>query len=341
MVRRNLREPKSFDDLADRAAALDRALAGLDVTGRLKRFREQVQGTIAFATSFGLEDQVILHHMCEAGLDIDLVTLDTGRLFPETYATWQRSEQRYGRRVRAIYPRHAAVETLIASQGINGFYASREARGACCHVRKVEPLARALAGAQGWITGLRADQSAHRRGIAFVAADPERGLLKLAPLADWTRAAVQGFAAAHEVPTNPLHQQGFVSIGCAPCTRAIRPDEPEPLVVGGRQPQGMRPAQRAAGGGRPLKHDSPSSLRVSYRPRGPIFVTHHGSTHEAITVLAPSIRLGRMLRCAPQLRVTSAARRNPRVDRSRQNQHGTCLGRNPHAAREIFRPLPS
>ena len=220
-------EPKSFDDLADRAADLDRVLAGLDVTGRLMRFREQVRGTIAFTTSFGLEDQVILHHICEAGLDIDLVTLDTGRLFPETYATWQRSEQRYGRRVRAIYPRHAAVETLIASQGINGFYASREARGACCHVRKLEPLARALAGAQGWITGLRADQSAYRRGIAFVAVDPERGFLKLSPLADWTRAAVQDFAAAHEVPTNPLHQQGFVSIGCAPCTRAIRPDEPE------------------------------------------------------------------------------------------------------------------
>ena len=218
---------RSFDDIADRVADLDCALGGLDVTGRLMRFREEVPGPIAFTTSFGLEDQVILHHICEAGLDIDLVTLDTGRLFPETYATWQRSEQRYGRRVRAIYPRHAAVETLIASQGINGFYASREARAACCHVRKVEPLARALAGAQGWITGLRADQSAHRRGIAFVAADRERGFLKLAPLADWTRAAVQDFAAAHEVPTNPLHRQGFVSIGCAPCTRAIRPDEPE------------------------------------------------------------------------------------------------------------------
>jgi phosphoadenosine phosphosulfate reductase len=219
--------PRSFDDLADHAADLDRALAGLDVTRRLMRFREEVQGAVAFTTSFGLEDQVILHHICEAGLDIDLVTLDTGRLFPETYATWQRSEQRYGRRVRAIYPQHAAVEALITSQGINGFYGSREARAACCHVRKVEPLARALAGAQGWITGLRADQSAHRGGIAFVAADPQRSLLKLSPLADWTRAAVQDFAAAHDVPTNPLHQQGFVSIGCAPCTRAIRPDEPE------------------------------------------------------------------------------------------------------------------
>ena len=221
-------EPRaSFDDFADHATDLDRSLAELDVTRRLMRFREELPGTIAFTTSFGLEDQVILHHISEAGLDIDLVTLDTGRLFPETYATWQRSEQRYGRRVRAIYPQHAAVEALIASQGINGFYASREARASCCHARKVEPLARALVGAQGWITGLRADQSANRRGIAFVAADPERGLLKLAPLADWTRAAVQDFAAAHQVPTNPLHQQGFVSIGCAPCTRAIRPDEPE------------------------------------------------------------------------------------------------------------------
>jgi hypothetical protein len=146
----------------------------------------------------------------------------------------------------------------VASQGINGFYASREARAACCHVRKVEPLARALAGAQGWITGPRADQSAHRRDIAFVAADPERTLLKLAPLADWTRAAVEDFAAAHDVPTNPLHQQGFVSIGCAALHARDPPGRAgarRPLVVGGRQPQGMRPAQRTAGGGRRLRHD--------------------------------------------------------------------------------------
>ena len=146
---------------------------------------------------------------CEAGLDIDVVTLDTGRLFPETYATWEETERRYGRRIRAIYPRHDALEALVAAQGINGFYRSREARAACCDVRKVEPLGRALAGARAWITGLRADQSAQRGGVALVEADRARGLLKLNPLFDWTREAVVAFAREHEVPINPLHEQGL------------------------------------------------------------------------------------------------------------------------------------
>jgi phosphoadenosine phosphosulfate reductase len=170
---------------------------------------------------------VLLHHLAEAGIDVDVVTLDTGRMFPETYATWEETERRYGRRIRAIYPRHDALEALIAAQGINGFYQSREARLACCDVRKVEPLARALAGASAWITGLRAGQSAQRRGVDLVEADRARGLLKLNPLCDWTRETVADFARRHEVPTNPLHEKGFLSIGCAPCTRAVRPGEPE------------------------------------------------------------------------------------------------------------------
>ena len=219
--------PAAVAALQARGAALGRTLAGLDVPGRLSAFRREVDGPIVFTTSFGLEDQVILHHICAAGLDIDLVTLDTGRLFAETYATWEETEQRYGRRIRAIYPRHTALEALVAAQGINGFYTSREARAACCDIRKVEPLDRALAGAAGWITGLRADQSAHREAIGPVAADLGRGLLKLSPLHDWTREMVRTFAGAHQVPANPLHEKGFASIGCAPCTRAIRPGEPE------------------------------------------------------------------------------------------------------------------
>jgi phosphoadenosine phosphosulfate reductase len=224
---RNTNATAAVEALAARAAALGRTLAGLDVTGRLVAFRREVEGPIVFTTSFGLEDQVILHHICEAGLDIDLVTLDTGRLFAETYTTWEETEQRYGRRIRAIYPRHTELEALVAAQGINGFYKSREARAACCDIRKVEPLNRALAGASGWITGLRADQSAHRGAIGLLAADPGRGLLKLSPLHDWTREAARTFAGTHAVPTNPLHEKGFASIGCAPCTRAIRPGEPE------------------------------------------------------------------------------------------------------------------
>jgi sulfate adenylyltransferase large subunit/thioredoxin-dependent adenylylsulfate APS reductase len=213
--------------LAARAADLDHALARLSLTQRLAAIRNALDGAIVFTTSFGLEDQVILHHICEAELDIDVVTLDTGRLFPETYAVWEETERRYGRRIRAIYPHHAALEDLITAQGINGFYHAKEARIACCDVRKVEPLKRALAGAQGWITGLRAEQSADRAKVGLVTADGARDLLKFNPLIDWSRQAVEEFASAREVPINPLHGKGFLSIGCAPCTRAVRPGESE------------------------------------------------------------------------------------------------------------------
>jgi phosphoadenosine phosphosulfate reductase len=213
--------------LTRRAAELSASLAGLAPANRLAQFCAAVDGRIVFTTSFGLEDQVVLHHLCAAGLSVDIVTLDTGRLFPETYATWEETERRYGRRIRAIYPRQDALEALIATKGINGFYQAREARLACCDVRKIEPLARALAGAGAWITGLRADQSAHRRGVRLVEADHERSLLKLNPLYDHMRDAVQDFAREHAVPLNPLHERGFLSIGCAPCTRAVRPGEPE------------------------------------------------------------------------------------------------------------------
>ncbi len=213
--------------LTERAAGLNTSLAGLNLAQRLAAIRYAVDGTVVFTTSFGLEDQVILHHIYEAGLDIDVVTLDTGRLFPETYTTWEETERHYGRRIRAIYPEHGALERLVASQGINGLYRSKEARAACCDVRKVEPLARALAGAHGWITGLRADQSAARGSLSLVTPEHQRNLLKFNPLIDWSRQAVQDFATARRIPTNPLHQKGFLSIGCAPCTRAVRPGEPE------------------------------------------------------------------------------------------------------------------
>jgi phosphoadenosine phosphosulfate reductase len=192
----------------------------------MARFAREIEGRTVFSTSFGLEDQIILHLIVEHGLDVDIVTLDTGRLFRETYDLWAETEQRYGRCVRAVYPRQENVEAMVAEHGINGFYQSRTARLACCHARKVEPLGRALAGAAGWIVGLRADQSANRSGTGLVAVD-DRGLFKLSPLFDWTRETAQLFAAENGVPINTLHVQSFVSIGCAPCTRAIAPGEPE------------------------------------------------------------------------------------------------------------------
>jgi sulfate adenylyltransferase large subunit/phosphoadenylyl-sulfate reductase (thioredoxin) len=221
--------PAMTEERVERATILAQQLAPLSPAERIARLRHELAGKIVFTTSFGLEDQAILHLIAEHGRDflggIEVATLDTGRLFPETHALWADTERRYGIRIRALHPRHDDLEALVARQGINGFYESRAARVACCQVRKIEPLGRALAGAQGWIAGLRAEQSAHRRDMALVSA--ERGLIKLNPLFDWSRTQLEAFVAAHDIPVNPLHDKGFASIGCAPCTRPIAPGEPE------------------------------------------------------------------------------------------------------------------
>lgn len=213
--------------LQTRAAELAAALAPLPLEERLLRMRREVHGAIIFTTSFGLEDQLILHALRQHPIDVEIVTLDTGRLFPQTHDVWMESERRYGVRIRSLYPQTDAVEALVAAQGINGFFHSRDARVACCHVRKVEPLNRALAGAAAWITGIRSGQSQARRDVGLVHVDWDRGILKFNPLFDWTREAVVSFTREHDVPVNALHAQGFASIGCAPCTRAIAPGENE------------------------------------------------------------------------------------------------------------------
>ena len=180
-----------------------------------------------FTTSFGLEDQLIAHHIFSEDLPIEVTTLDTGRLFGATYKVWQETEERYGVRIRSFHPDAASLAALVADAGINGFYHSKEVRVACCTVRKVEPLGRALAGADQWITGLRADQSGGRADVELAAWDAERGLLKVAPLFDWSRGRVTEACADLGIPVNQLHAAGFVSIGCEPCTRAVAPHEPE------------------------------------------------------------------------------------------------------------------
>lgn len=198
--------------------------------GRLAELRSRVPGKITFTTSFGIEDQLITHFIFSRDLAIDVVTLDTGRLFPSTYEVWDQTEQKYGRRVRSVHPDAAAGTEMVADAGTNGFYHSKDARLACCHVRKVEPLKRALAGAEAWVTGLRADQSGQRSAVALESWDEEYLLIKFAPLCDWTRAEVAEYCAAEQVPINALHAQGFLSVGCQPCTRAIAPGEPERAV---------------------------------------------------------------------------------------------------------------
>lgn len=209
------------------AKQLDLAFGPLEPTERLTLLRYCVAGDLVFTTSFGLEDQVLTHLIAKSGVGVRFVTLDTGRMFGETYALWARTEERYGIRIRGYYPQTMAVEGLVEQHGIDGFYGSRAARNACCAIRKVEPLARALTNATGWITGLRADQSASRQGMDFVSHDPARGLVKANPLFDWSRERLAALAAAEDIPINPLHTRGFLSIGCAPCTRAVAPGESE------------------------------------------------------------------------------------------------------------------
>jgi phosphoadenosine phosphosulfate reductase len=197
-----------------------------DLAYRVAAVRRIVSGRVVFTTSFDFEDQAITHAIFNQQLAIDVVTLDTGRLFPETYRLWEQTERRYGRRITAVYPDRDGVESLVAHQGINGFYASIEARHACCAVRRAEPLRRALAGAVAWITGLRADQPDERVGASFAVVAPHHRLIKVNPLFDWTREQVIAFIREHDIPYNALHEYGFAAIGCAPCTRAVATGEP-------------------------------------------------------------------------------------------------------------------
>ncbi|MBO0711832.1 MAG: phosphoadenylyl-sulfate reductase [Acetobacteraceae bacterium] len=194
---------------------------------RVRHARALVAGRLVLTTSFGIEDQLLTHTATTTGVDIDIVTLDTGRLFPETYDVWAETERRYGIRIRAFTPDPRALEPLVARIGINGFRDSVENRHACCHVRKVDPLGRALAGADGWVSGLRASQSSTRSEVQFLTRDSERDVLRIHPLFDWTRARVVAALRAHAIPYNRLEDVGMLSIGCQPCTRAVRPGENE------------------------------------------------------------------------------------------------------------------
>ncbi len=217
--------PRLRADVAAIAALLEPGPK--DLRARLGVAVGAIKDRIIFTTSFGIEDQLIAHHIFSDRLPIEVVTLDTGRLFPETYRVWQKTEERYQVRVRAVYPNADTLAALIADQGINGFFHSKDARLACCAARKIEPLRRALSGAGAWLTGLRARQSAGRASTKLVEWDLEHGLVKIAPLFDFTRDEVAADCTALEVPVNELHAQGFASIGCAPCTRAIQPGETE------------------------------------------------------------------------------------------------------------------
>lgn len=209
---------------------LNEELKGLNTADIIEHFAGR-KFNIAFSTSFGAEDQVLTHIINKSSTVVSLFTLDTGRLHEETYKTMAATAQKYGSNpIKTYYPNTTAVEKMVTEHGINLFYDSRENRALCCQVRKVEPLKRALNGVDIWITGRRTEQSAERSHMPIFEFDEGFGVYKLNPLADWSLQKVWNFIKENKIPYNPLHDSGFPSIGCAPCTRAV--DEGEDFRKG-------------------------------------------------------------------------------------------------------------
>ncbi len=202
-------------ELEDKAAAV-RALLGRALAEH---------GRVVYANSLGAEAMVLTDIIWTHLPQIEMFSIDTGRLHEETYELLERLQRRYHRAMRVIYPDAAALERLVARQGMNGFYQSIEARLECCRVRKVEPFRRAIAGFGAWITGVRREQSTGRAEGRHSEWDGEHGLYKISPLLDWSEAEIWDYIRRHRLPYNPLHDRQFPSIGCSPCTRAIQPGE--------------------------------------------------------------------------------------------------------------------
>lgn len=180
---------------------------------------------IVFSTSLSYEDQVITHMIFSKQLNIEIFTLDTGRLFSETYSVFNSTRDRYKKEIKTYYPKTEAVENLVSSKGPNSFYESIENRKECCHIRKVEPLKRALSGKTIWVTGIRSEQSSNRNDMKNVEWDEANQLIKVHPLLNWTFEEIKEYIKKHNIPYNSLHDKGFLSIGCQPCTRAIKSGE--------------------------------------------------------------------------------------------------------------------
>jgi phosphoadenosine phosphosulfate reductase len=210
--------------LQDSYLSLKEALAGLPVNTVLEKLHEAFPGQLTFSTSFSYEDQVITDHISRS-VPVSIFTLDTGRLFPETYSTWSRTLERYELPIKAFYPDEEQLEAFVTAKGPNAFYESVELRQQCCHIRKVVPLKKALAGKAVWITGLRAQHSPNRQDLEVLEWDASNNIIKYNPLLHWTTEEVVEYINQYNIPYNPLHDKGFISIGCAPCTRAVKPGE--------------------------------------------------------------------------------------------------------------------
>ena len=209
----------------ERFFELNNILPTLGPKQGLRQVCKTFHGGVKFSSSLGLEDQVITHWIARENLKIEIFTIDTGRLFQETYDLLDFTRKKYGLPIKTYFPEPARVEALLSQKGPNSFYDSVENRKECCYLRKVEPLKRALSEAAVWITGIRAGQSDNRNQMKLVEWDENRQLIKYNPLLNWTKEQVQSYIDIHKIPTNILHEKGFPSIGCAPCTRAVLPGE--------------------------------------------------------------------------------------------------------------------
>jgi phosphoadenosine phosphosulfate reductase len=198
---------------------------GLDTEAMLRYFLSRFKGRSVLASSMAAEDQVLTDMVCRIDPETQIITLDTGRLPQETYDLIERTRRHYGINIRTVFPDAAEVEQL-ALQGPNSFRDSIEQRKQCCYVRKVQPLRRALENADAWICGMRREQSPTREQLEPIQWDNQFDLIKLSPLVDWTTEQVWNYIRLHHVPYNALHDQGYASIGCAPCTRPVGPGEP-------------------------------------------------------------------------------------------------------------------
>lgn len=191
----------------------------------IRWFLDEYGSRVALSSSLGAEDQVLTDMIMKISSEARIFTLDTGRLFPETYDLIERTNRKYNTRIEVFFPDYKRVEEMVNEKGINLFYESIENRKQCCGIRKIEPLKRAFSTLDAWICGLRAGQSITRQNVHIVEWDDNNGLLKVNPLAWWSESDVWDYIHTHEVPYNPLHDEGYPSIGCYPCTRAVKPWE--------------------------------------------------------------------------------------------------------------------
>jgi phosphoadenosine phosphosulfate reductase len=187
----------------------------------IKTIASHFQDKVIFTTSFGIEDQILTHIISINNIPVDIVTLDTGRLFPETYKVFSDTIIRYKTKINVFFPDHEEVERMITEKGPFSFYESKENRLECCRLRKVVPLNRALEGKQCWISGIRADQSDNRAQMDELEYDPDKKIIKYYPLYKWSLEDVEKFIKENNIPFNSLYDKGYVSIGCEPCTRPI------------------------------------------------------------------------------------------------------------------------